>query len=139
MNQAMNLILDSPAPNIFRAGVAQLALAVVLFALLLFTSGWRWLAILELGGYFMLSGGALVLYGSLRQDVPFRKLASTWLPINPLLLVIFLVLFGSGVGLAETGRDEAGIALMTVGYVSLGVKSALRVFDGVLGDSSRAR
>ena len=131
------MILKSPAPGATRDGFAQLTLAVALFAFLLFTSGWRWLAIFEVAGYFMLSGGALVLYGTLRQDVPLKKLASTWLPISPLILVIFLALFGSGAGLAEGGHGTAGIALMAVGYVSLGVKSMLRLFDGVLGGSSR--
>ena len=130
----MHLIVNEDAPSNLRAGAAQLAIAVVLLTFLLFASGWRMLATLEVAAYFVLSGGALIIYGSLRREIPFGKLASTWLPIYPQILVIFLVSFGSGVGLAEAGHDSAGIALITLGYVSLGARSAIRLLGRSLGD-----
>ena len=128
------MILNENAPDNLRAGAAQLALAVALLTFLLFASDWRMLAILEVAAYFVLSGGALIIYGSLRWEIPFRKLASDWLPLNPQILVIFLVSFGSGVGLAEAGHGAPGIALITLGYISLGTRSALRLLGRGLGD-----
>ena len=77
----MHLIVNEDAPSNLRAGAAQLALAVVLLTFLLFASGWRMLATLEVAAYFVLSGGALIIYGSLRREIPFGKLASTWLAL----------------------------------------------------------
>ena len=50
------MLLKNSAPNIVRAGVAQLALAGLFFTFLPLLSDWRLLATLEVAVYFMLSG-----------------------------------------------------------------------------------
>lgn len=126
------MILKNSVTSGSRAGLVQLAVAAVLFAISPFTSEWRLLATLEVAVYFTLAGGALVVHGSVRRELPLKNLATTWLPINPRILAFFLVLFGSGALIAEDGQSTVGIVLMAVGYVSLGVISMLRLF-GVTG------
>ncbi len=110
-----------------------MALAAALVALLPFASSWRLFATLEVAAYFAISGGVLIIYGTFQREIPLKDLASTWLPLPPQILVIFLVAFGSGIGLAEAGQDTAGIILITLGYVSLGARSALRLFGRIQG------
>lgn len=123
------MILSNVAPTGSRAGIAQLALAAALFALSPFTSEWRLLATLELAIYFTLAGSALVVYASVKRDLPLRNLATTWLPLTDKSLVCFALLFGTGALIYEDGRTVSGAVLMALGYASLGIKSAFRLFS----------
>ncbi|MBT3943229.1 MAG: hypothetical protein HOC77_07275 [Chloroflexi bacterium] len=124
------MIHSEPTNSITRAGLAQLTTAAVLATFLSYTTGWRALLVLELGGYMLASGGALVVYGGARRDVPFRKLASTWLPIGIPYLLAFAVLFGVGLALAEDGDNLIGGALLLGGYLALPARSVFRVLAG---------
>lgn len=128
------MILNNSLTSVTRAGLAQLALAVVLFALSVFLSEWRQFAALEVAIYFTLAGNALVIYGAMQRSLPFRKIATTWLPLTRKSQVCFILLFGAGALMAEEGQTAAGIALMTIGYGSLVVNSMLRLIGR--GESS---
>ena len=112
---------------ITRAGIAQLATSAALATFLSFTSGWRTLLAAELGIYLLLSGAALVVYGSARRDIPLRGLATAWLPIGVPFLLAFIALFGAGLAVAQDGNDAVGIALLTAGYLALPARSVYRL------------
>ena len=130
------MILSEPTNPVTRSGLAQLATAAILFAFLSFTSGWRELLVLELGVFMVVSGTTLIVYGSTRRVIPFRGLAIKWLPIGVPFLAAFVVLFGTGLAIAEDGDNVVGGALLIAGYLSLPARS---VFQLVIGLRNRNR
>ncbi|MDA1257306.1 MAG: hypothetical protein O3C10_05615 [Chloroflexi bacterium] len=120
-----------PPAEITRIGITHVAASAILLAFLTFTSGWRTLLTLEFAAYLALTGGALVVYGMARTDLPFRRLAITWLPVGAPFLLIFLVLFGAGLAVAESGAVGVGIVLLISGYVALPSRSAFRFLEAV--------
>jgi hypothetical protein len=125
------MILYQQTNPLTRAGIAQLATAAILFAFLSFTSGWRELLVLELGVFMVVSGTTLIVYGSTRRVIPFRGLATKWLPIGVPFLAVFVVLFGTGLAIAEDGDNVVGGALLVAGYLSLPARSIFRFVMGV--------
>ena len=118
----------TPHPPISaRSGVSQLATAAVLLAYLLFTSEWRFWITVELAIVLVFSGSLLVLYASTARRLPFRKDVETWLPMLPIQLAAFLVLYGSGLAFTEQGSSMIGIFLITAGYATFSVQSILKL------------
>lgn len=124
------MIISHPTIAVTRAGIAQLATSAALAAFLPFMSGWRTLLTAELAVYLLLSGVVLVVYGSARRDLPFRRLATAWLPIGLPFLLAFIVLFGAGLAVAEGGNTSVGVTLLTAGYLALPARSVYRLLWG---------
>jgi hypothetical protein len=76
------------------------------------------------------NGTALIVYGITRRDIPLSALASTWLPIGLSFLVVFVVLFGAGLAMAEGGDNLIGGILLLAGYFALPARSMLRLLAG---------
>ncbi len=108
-------------------GVAQLATAIVLITFISFTSGWRLWFTLELAAYFLASGVVMIVYANSSRRLPLKALAETWLPILPLQLVAFVVLFGVGVAFAEESSTIVGVVLIAIGYAALAARSVMRL------------
>ena len=79
----------------------------------------------------VVSGTTLIVYGSTRRVIPFRGLATKWLPIGVPFLAVFVVLFGTGLAIAEDGDNVVGGALLVAGYLSLPARSIFRFVMGV--------
>lgn len=121
------MIISETTRSITRSGIAQMATSAALVTFLPFMSGWRTLLTAELAVYLLLSGVVLVVYGSARRDLPFRGLATAWLPIGLPFLLAFIVLFGAGLAVAEDGNDGVGIVLLIAGYLALPARSVYRL------------
>ncbi len=121
-------MMPTPPPRIsVRPGILQLATVAVMLTYLLFTTNWRFWITVELAGIFAFNGLLLVVYASITRRLPLRTLVQTWLPVPSIQLVIYLVLFGAGLALAENGNATAGIVLLAAGYVTLSAKTLLKV------------
>ncbi len=110
-----------------RSGISQLATVAVLVTYLFFTTDWRFWIVVELAGALAFSGSLLVVYAITSRDLPFRNYVETWLPMPPIQLVIFLVLWGAGLAFAENGSSLMGIVLITAGYGTFSAQSILKV------------
>ena len=116
-----------PPPISARSGVLQLATAAVLLTYLSFTTDWRFWITVEVAGALALSGSVLVVYASAARRLPFKTLIETWLPMLPIQLAAFLVLFGAGLVFAEFGSSMIGILLITAGYGTFSAQTILKV------------
>ncbi len=110
-----------------RSGILQLAAVAVLVTYLFFTTDWRFWIVVELAGALAFSGSLLVVYAIVTRHLPFRTYVETWLPMPPIQLVIFLVLWGAGLALAENGSSLTGFVLITAGYGTFSAQSILKV------------
>lgn len=116
------------APHIsVRPGTLQLATVAVMLTYLLFTTNWRFWLTVELAAAFTLNGSLLIVYASTNRRLPLRTLVHNWSPVPSIQLVIFLVLLGVGLGLAESGNSIAGIFLIVAGYATLSAQTFLKV------------
>ncbi len=73
------------------------------------------------------SGSVLVVYASTTRSLPLKTLVETWLPMLPIQLAAFLVLFGAGLVFAEYGSTIIGILLSTAGYGTFSARTILKV------------
>ena len=119
---------NPPPPISARSGVLQLATVAVLLTYLSFTTDWRFWIIVEVAGALAFSGSVLVVYASTTRRLPLKTLVETWLPMLPIQLAAFLVVFGAGVAFAEYGSSIIGILLITAGY---GTFSAQTIWKAV--------
>lgn len=87
----------------------------------------------------VVSGTALVVYGSKRRVIPFRGLVTKWLPIGVPFLVAFIVLFGTGLAIAENGDNVVGGVLLIAGYLSLPARSVFRTLAAFRIKNGRPR
>ena len=110
-----------------RTGVWQLATAAVLITYFSFTSDWRFWITVELAGVLSLTGFVLVLYASTTRRLPLKTLVETWLPMPPIQLAAFLVLFGAGLAFAEYGSSMIGIILLTAAYGTFSAQSIMKL------------
>ena len=99
----------------------------VLLTYLLFTNDWRFWITVELIGALAFSGSLLVAYATTTRHLPFRTYIETWLPMPPIQLAIFLVLYGAGLAFAENGSSLTGIVLIAAGYGTFSAQSILKV------------
>ena len=105
----------------------QLATAAVLLTYLSFTTAWRFWMTVELAGALAISGSVLVVYASATRRLPLKTLVQTWLPMLPIQLAAFLVLFGAGLAFAEYGNLIIGILLISAGYGTFSAQTILKV------------
>ena len=117
----------TPTPPISaRSGVLQLATVAVLLIYLSFTTDWRFWMTVEVAGALAFSGSVLVVYASTTQRLPLTTLVETWLPMLPIQLAAFLVLFGAGLAFAEYVNSIIGILLTTAGYCTFSAQTILK-------------
>ena len=116
-----------PPPISARSGVLQLATVAVLLTYLSFTTDWRFWMTVEVAGALAFSGSVLVVYASTTRRLPLKTLVETWLPMLPIQLAAFLVLFGAGLAFAEYGTLMIGILLTTAGYGTFSAQTILKV------------
>ena len=88
----------------------------VLLTYLPFTTDWRFWMTVEVAGALAFSGSVLVVYASATRRLPLKTLIETWLPMLPIQLAAFLVLFGAGLAFGEYGSLMIGILLTTARY-----------------------
>ena len=100
---------------------------MVLLAYLLFTTAWRFWMTVEVAGALAFSGSVLVVYASTTRRLPLKTLVETWLPMLPIQLAAFLVLFGAGLAFAEYGNSMIGILLTIAGYGTFSAQTILKV------------
>ena len=81
----------------------------------------------EVAGALVLSGSVLVVYASTTRRLPLKSLVETWLPMLPIQLAAFLVLFGAGLVFVEYGSSMIGILLTTAGYATFSAQTILKV------------
>ena len=118
----------TPPPAISaRSGVLQLATVAVLLTYLLFTNDWQFWITVELIGALAFSGLLLVVYATTTRYLPFRTYIETWLPMPPIQLAAFLVLYGAGLAFAENGNSIISLILITAGYGTFSAQSILKV------------
>ena len=117
----------SPPPISARSGVLQLATVAVLLTYLSFTTDWRFWMTVEVAVALAFSGSVLVVYVSTTRRLPLKTLVETWLPMLPIQLAAFLVLFGAGLAFAEYGSSMIGILLTTAGYGTFSARTILKV------------
>ncbi len=118
----------SPPPSISaRSGVLQLATVAVLLTYLSFTTDWRFWMTVEVAGALALSGSVLVVYASTTRRLPLKTLVETWLPMLPIQLAAFLVLFGAGLAFAEYGNLIIGFLLTIAGYGAFSSPTILKI------------
>ena len=116
-----------PPPISARSGVSQLATVAVLLTYLSFTTEWRFWMTVEVAGALAFSGSVLVVHASSTRRLPLKTLVETWLPLRPIQLAVFLVLFGAGLAFAEYGNLIIGILLITAGYGTFSAQTILKV------------
>ena len=116
-----------PPPISARTGVLQLATVAVLLTYLPFTTDWRFWMTVEVAGALAFSGSVLVVYASATRRLPLKTLIETWLPMLPIQLAAFLVLFGAGLAFAEYGSSMIGILLTIAGYGTFSALTILKV------------
>lgn len=121
------MIPTPPTPISARTGVMQLATVAVLLTYLSFTTDWRFWMTVEVAGALSFSGSVLVVYASTARRLPLKTLVETWLPMLPIQLAAFLVLFGAGLAFAEYGNLIIGILLTTAGYGTFSAQTILKV------------
>ena len=118
----------TPTPPISaRSGILQLATVAVLLTYLSFTTAWRFWVTVEVAGALAFNGSMLVVYASTTRRLPLKKFVETWLPMLPIQLSAFLVLFGAGLAFAEYGSSMIGILLITAGYGTFSAQTILKV------------
>ncbi len=81
----------------------------------------------EVASALAFSGSVLIVYASTARSLPLRTLVETWLPMLPIQLAAFLVLFGAGLAFAEYGSLIIGILLTTAGYATFSAQTILKV------------
>ena len=81
----------------------------------------------ELAGALAFSGSVLLAYAGTTRRLPLRTLVETWLPMLPIQLAAFLVLFGAGLAFAGYGSLMIGILLFTAGYGTFSAQTILKV------------
>ena len=116
-----------PLPISARTGVLQLATAAVLLTYLSFTADWWFWMTVEVARALLFSGSVLVVYASTTRRLPLKTHVETWLPVLPIQLAAFLVLFGAGLVFAEYGSSMIGILLITAGYATISAQTILKV------------
>ena len=81
----------------------------------------------EVASALSFSGSVLVVYASTTRRLPLKSLVETWLPMLPIQLAAFLVLFGAGLVFVEYGSSMIGILLTTAGYATFSAQTILKV------------
>lgn len=88
---------------------------------------------MEVAGALALSGSVLVVYASTTRRLPLKTLVETWMPMLPVQLAAFLVLFGAGLVFAEYLSSIIGILLITTGYGTFSAQTILKVARKLTG------